>query len=169
LAHRLPTPKLRLPNRHNWTRYAVLASLVVALPLATQDLWFCRLCPAGILEGGIPVVLTTPAVHHLVGLLYWIKVGILALFLAWMVMTRRPFCRWVCPLGALWSPLNPISYFHLQVDQELCTQCHRCQNVCPVDISVFKDPESPACIRCLECVRECPKGCVTVSSSRWVK
>ena len=167
LLYKLPTPKLRLPNRFNSTRYVVLATLVVAIPLVTHEPWFCKLCPAGTLEAGIPVVLLLPEVRWMIGPLYWIKLGILGTFLAWMSATRRPFCRWVCPLGALWSPLNPVSSFRLQVDQDACIRCDRCQTVCPVDIRVYEDPAAGACIRCLECIRECPVGCISVTSPGW--
>lgn len=167
LVYKLPTPKLRLPNRFNWTRYVVLAVLVGVIPTITREPWFCKLCPAGTLEAGIPVVLIEPGVRHLIGTLYWIKIGILGALLAWMSATRRPFCRWVCPLGALWSPLNPISSFRLQVDQDVCIRCDRCQAVCPVDIRVYEDPASGACIRCLQCVPECPVSCISVTSPGW--
>jgi ferredoxin-type protein NapH len=164
LLYKLPVRKLRLPNRLNWTRYVVLGILVVAIPLITGEQWFCKLCPAGTLEAGIPMILLYADLRALVGVLYWIKLGILAVFLGWMSVTRRPFCRWVCPLGALWSPLNPVSSFRLQVHQDACTRCNRCQEVCPVDIRIYEGPNASACIRCLACIRECPVDCIAVTS-----
>jgi polyferredoxin len=164
LVYKIPVPKLRLPNRFNWTRYLVLVGLVVVIPFVSHQPWFCKLCPTGALEAGIPVVLFSADIRALVGPLYGLKIGILALFLVWMSTTQRPFCRWVCPLGALWSPFNPVSSFRLQVDQDRCTECNQCQEVCPVDIKVHENPNSAACIRCLACVQGCPGGCVSVAS-----
>ena len=166
LVYKLPTPKLRLPNRFNWTRTVVLAVLAVAIPFVTRVPWFCKFCPAGALEASIPMALLSADIRAMIGTLYWIKLGILAAFLAWMSVTRRPICRWVCPLGVLWSPFNPVSSLRLQVDQERCIQCNRCQEVCPVDIRVYEDASSGACIRCLECVRVCPVECVAVGTTR---
>lgn len=167
LMYRLPVRKLRLPNRFNWTRYVVLGVLVVVIPYVTREQWFCRLCPAGTLEAGVPMALLSADIRALIGPLYWIKLAILGATLAWASGTRRPFCRWICPLGALWSHFNPVSSFRLQVDRSECTLCNRCQEVCPVNICVHENPDAAACIRCLACVRECPANCVSVSSPAW--
>ncbi len=164
LLYKLPVPKLRMRNRYNWTRYLLLAVLVVIIPLVTREPWFCKLCPAGTLEAGIPVVLLNAGIRHLIGALYRLKLVLLGAFMLWMSVTPRPFCRWVCPLGALWSPLNPVSYFRLTVQQEACLRCDRCQAVCPMDIRVYENPSSGLCVRCLECVRQCPAGCITVET-----
>ncbi len=165
LLYRIPVPKWRPRNRFNWTRYVVLVLLVVAIPLLSRESWFCKLCPAGLLEAGIPVVLLREPIRALIGPFFWFKAALLAGFLGWMMVTQRAFCRWVCPLGALWSPFNPLSTFRLEVDQETCTHCHQCRQVCPVDIEVCEDPNSSACIRCLACIRACPTQCISVAPS----
>lgn len=166
LLYKLPVPKVRLSNRFNWTRYLVVAVLVVAMPFITYELWFCNLCPAGVLEGGIPVVLLDADLRALVGWFYWVKIAILAIFVAWSGVTRRPFCRWVCPLGALWSLFNPISTVRLAVDQGTCIQCDRCQEVCPVNIRVYEGANDLNCVRCLACVDVCPQGSVSVGAPK---
>jgi polyferredoxin len=167
LLYRLPVRKLRLPNRFNWTRYALLAVLVVALPLVTAEPWFCKLCPAGMLEGGIPVVLLYGELRALVGPIYWLKLAVLGGFLTWMSVTRRPFCRWACPLGALWSPLNAVSSLRLTVDEQRCIRCGHCQEICPVDLTIYEDSASPACIRCMRCLVECPTDAISIGQPGW--
>lgn len=162
--HKIPVPKLRLPNRFNWTRYLVLIGLVGVVPFLTGQPWFSKLCPAGTLEAALPVVGLNPDLQAQIGVLFWIKIALLVIFLVWMMVTLRPFCRWVCPLGAIWSPFNPISLFRLEVSPGQCGQCNQCQAVCPVDIRVYENPNSDACIRCLACVRTCPKNCISVTT-----
>ncbi|NLF02629.1 MAG: 4Fe-4S binding protein [Anaerolineales bacterium] len=167
LIYRLPVRKWRLPNRFTWTRYVVLGALVVALPLITREPWFCKVCPAGTLEAGIPTVLLFSDTRALVGALYWLKLGLLGGLVAWMGVTRRPFCRWVCPLGALWSPFNAVSSLRLHVDPERCVRCGHCQEVCPVDLPIYQQPTSGACIRCMRCLSECPTGAIHVGRPGW--
>ncbi|MFN2272655.1 MAG: 4Fe-4S binding protein, partial [Anaerolineae bacterium] len=131
------------------------------------ETWFCKLCPAGTLEGGIPWVIISADIRQMIGTFYWIKLGILGGFLAWMSVTRRPFCRWICPLGALWAPFNKVSAMHLSVDEDTCIQCNRCQEVCPVNIRVHENPNDSACIRCLACVRACPQNSISVETLNW--
>jgi ferredoxin-type protein NapH len=141
--------------------YSVVG-LVVILPLLYLEPWFCKLCPAGMLEGGIPQVLIDVGLRELVGSFFWLKLGLLVLFLTWTMVTRRPFCRWICPLGALWSPMNRWSTLQIEVDQGACRRCGRCQQVCPVDIRIYEDPSAGACVRCMRCVGRCPTSCITV-------
>ena len=143
-------------------KFFALIGLVLVVPLITMELWFCKLCPAGMLEGGIPQVLLTADLWGLVKGLYWLKLGILLLFLAWMVVTRRPFCRWVCPLGTLWSAFNRWSALHMSVDRKACIECDRCQRVCPVDIRIYEDANAAACVRCMHCVDVCPVSCIRI-------
>ena len=144
------------------SRLFALVGLALLMPFFTLEPWFSKLCPAGMLEGGIPEVLIDADLRALIGPFFWLKLAILLFFLAWMAVTRRPFCRWICPLGAIWSPFNRYSTVQLYVDQEACIVCNRCQKVCPVDIRIYEDDADPACVRCMQCVDECPVSCIRV-------
>lgn len=144
------------------SRVFALVGVVVVVPLLTAETWFCKLCPAGGLEGGIPWLLLDGSLIVLVGELFWLKMGIVLALFVWMAVTPRPFCRWICPLGAFWSPFNRASTLHLAVDSDRCIECGKCREVCPVDIAICCDSGSPACIRCLKCLGECPVSCISV-------
>ncbi|OQB28127.1 MAG: putative electron transport protein YccM [Chloroflexi bacterium ADurb.Bin180] len=163
LRHRFAVPGWRVSERWRWLPYAFLVLLVVIVPLLTYEPWFSKLCPVGTLEAGIPWLLLDAELRAQAGWLFLLKLGILVAFLVWMVATPRPFCRFVCPLGAIWSPFNRISQLRLAVDQQRCTSCGACQRVCPVDIAIHENPESMRCVRCLECVRACPEQAISVA------
>jgi len=76
---------------------------------------------------------------------------LLLVFLVLFVVSKRPFCRMACPLGLLFSFFNRVSLVKLEVDGGNCDSCDTCQKICPVDIKVYEDPNSPECIRCMKC------------------
>ncbi len=165
LLYKVPLPKCRLPRWAGSCKYLALAVPAVLLPLLLREHWYSRLCPVGTLEGGItlqalpPRGLSRQALQP--GAFLWLKIGILAVFLLWMMVARRPFCRTACPLGAAWSLFNPISLYRMEVDEERCIACGRCEEVCPVEICIYENPNAPECIRCLECRKVCPTGAVS--------
>ncbi len=139
-----------------------LIGLVLVAPFLLREPWFCKLCPAGMLEGGIPWTIIDPQLRALIGGLYWFKLSVLIALLGWMIFTRRPFCRWLCPLGAIWALFNRWSTLQMTVDREACIECDRCQSVCPVDIGIHNDANAAACIRCMQCIDACPVSCIGV-------
>jgi len=157
-------PRWRVSDRLGWLRYAFLIVLVGLIPFVTHEPWFSKLCPVGTLEAGIPLVLTDADLRAQAGWLFAVKVVILLGFLIWMMSSKRPFCRFVCPLGAIWSPFNRVSSLRLTVDQTMCTKCDACREVCPVDICIYEDPDSSRCIRCMECIKVCPQACIALTA-----
>ncbi len=151
----------------NYLKYGILAGFVILLPLLAVDAlgqgepWFCKyICPAGTLEGGIPLVLFNDALRAAAGWLFVWKISILAAFVVLSLLVYRPFCRYVCPLGAIYSFFNPVALYRFEVDKEKCTRCGACQSACKLDISVYKKPNSLECIRCGDCRKACPEGAI---------
>lgn len=59
---------------------------------------------------------------------------------------------------------NP-SINNLIVDREKCTFCHRCRDICPVNIDITDKSfsvDNTACIKCLYCYLVCPEQCITI-------
>ncbi|MGC8785857.1 MAG: 4Fe-4S binding protein [Anaerolineae bacterium] len=149
----------------HWLPYGFLFVLVGIVPFLTREPWFSKLCPVGTIEAAIPWILLDSGLRAQVGWLFAVKIAILLGFLFWMLRSQRPFCRFVCPLGAIWSPFNRLSWLHLTVDAANCSQCEACRTVCPVDIRIYEDVDSTRCIRCMECVRACPEGAIRLVGS----
>ncbi|MCD6359051.1 MAG: 4Fe-4S binding protein [Dehalococcoidia bacterium] len=162
LLYKIKVKKITTSNRYaSWIKYGVFAVLVVIAPILTSETLFCKLCPAGALEAGIPVVLLNPEIRWLIGWHFWAKIAILVAFLIAMAHIKRPFCRFVCPMGTLYSLFNRVSVVKLTVDKDKCIECGKCKQVCPMDIAVYLDANSPHCIRCMECIKVCPVDAIS--------
>lgn len=165
--HRLPGEKgLR------WLRFVFLGVFVILLPMFVIDItglgepWFCKyICPVGTLEGGIPLVLLDKAMRSAAGFLFKWKLVILIIILLSSIIIYRPFCRYVCPLGAIYGIFNKISFYRYTIDTTKCTQCGECQKICKLDIPVWKAPNNMDCIRCGDCKAGCPNKAICLNNT----
>jgi ferredoxin-type protein NapH len=121
--------------------------------------WFCKLlCPSGTLLGAFPLLLVKPSLWQTIGLYFWNKVFWLALIMVWSVVSSRPFCRVLCPLGAFYGLFNKSSLFRLVHDEEKCVHCLACYRSCPTGVRPYQHPNDSSCIRCLKCIEACKFG-----------
>lgn len=169
LVHKIPTKKLstRRLRPLTYLKYAVLLVMVVLLPalavneVGMGDPFFCKyLCPQGVLEGAIPLSLTNAGIRAALGTLFTRKLSILLAVAVLSVVFYRPFCKWLCPLGAFYALLNKVSLFQMQVDPNKCISCGKCAKACQMDVDITKTPNHTECIRCGMCVRACPTHAV---------
>lgn len=138
LLHKIPGKKIKKgqwSRKLSWLKYAVLAVFVVAIPL-----WyaftsgyplpgFCKyICPAGTLEGGIPLVAMREEYRSLAGWLFTWKTGLCAAILLLCVFCYRAFCRFLCPLGAIYSLFSRVALLAFRVG---CGQVRRLRPVYP--------------------------------------
>lgn len=72
----------------------------------------------------------------------------------------RPFCQYLCPLGAIYGWFNRFSLVQIHWEQKRCVSCGACERACPVALSVQEISRSPECIRCGKCADACPQGCL---------
>lgn len=171
LLHKIPFPKkirtFRGDKLLRKLKYVILIVFVILLPLFLVDLlgqgapWFCKLiCPAGTLEGGIPLVLLNRAIRKTVGFLYAWKVALLLALVVLSLLIYRPFCKYLCPLGGIYSVFNPISVLRYRVDKEKCVGCGACAQVCEMGCDPLKNANATECIRCGACRRVCPTDAI---------
>ena len=170
LLHKIPTKKLSTKKLKPLTylKYVVLLVMVVLLPvlvtnqLGMGDPFFCKyLCPQGVLEGAIPLSLANAGIRAALGSLFTWKFIVLLTVIVLSIVFYRPFCKWLCPLGAFYALLNKVSLFQMQVDQSKCVSCGKCAKVCKMDVDVTKSPNHTECIRCGMCIRACPTDAVS--------
>ena len=169
LIYKIPSPKIEIPHWMRYLKYGFLVLFVILLPLLVVDglgygmTWFCKyVCPAGTLEAGIPLPLLMPQLRELFGWLYLNKIIVMIFFLVLMVFISRPFCRVVCPLGAIYSLFNKVSVFRMVHHPDKCVHCEECYNHCPMGVRFYEGANQPDCIRCLKCMQEsCKFGAIS--------
>ena len=171
LLYKIKSPKIKVPVKLDkglrYLKYVILVVFVILLPafvtnsLGMGDPFFCKyICPQGVLEGAIPLALANSGIRAALGHLFTFKFTVLALFIILSILFYRPFCKWICPLGAIYSLFNKVSFLKIQVDHEKCVGCQKCSRVCKMDVNVVDTPNHPECIRCGECMKACPTDAI---------
>lgn len=169
LLHRIPFPKKLRGDRASGPlrrlKYVVLA-LTVVLPLFfALTPFFCKyLCPAGTLAG-VFLALSDAAVRPLLGGIFAWKAAVLVSLVAASLLIWRPFCKYLCPLGALYGLCNRFSLYRGEVDGGKCIRCEKCAAACRMGVEPQNDINSAECIRCGDCVRACPTGAIRMGFS----
>ncbi len=169
LLHKIPIKKISTKRLKHLTylKYVVLLGMVFLLPVfavnevGMGDPFFCKyLCPQGVLEGAIPLSIANSGIRAALGTLFTWKFSILLAVIVLSMVFYRPFCKWICPLGAFYALLNKVSLFQMKVDADKCISCGKCARACKMDVDVTKTPNHAECIRCGMCIRACPTNAV---------
>lgn len=170
LLHKIPILKKRkkLPFHHalKYGKYVVLVFLVFVGSMFLFDGFvkipaFCKyLCPSGTLFGALPLIGRNELLRSQIGGLFFWKIGVLLFLLVFSVKVYRPFCQYLCPLGAVYGWFNRFSLIQVHWEEERCTSCGACQRACPVELSAKEISRSPECIRCGKCLEACPDKCL---------
>lgn len=170
ILHKIPSPKFLVPKFLRHCRYIVLFVFVVFLPMLQfspikyGEAWFCGyICPAGTLESG-GLFLLMPELIAQIGMTFIVKASILFFVISWSIMSFRPYCQTLCPLGAVYGFFNRWSLLQIEYDQSTCTDCRACVDGCRFDLDPRRETLSSSCYRCLGCaVNSCPTGALAVN------
>lgn len=168
LLHHIPVPKMTVPpaldRPARWLKYGILLVFVLLLPAFVAGItppYFCEyICPAGTLGGGVPLLLTNPPLRELAGVLFTWKALVLAAVVLLSMLVHRPFCRYLCPLGAFYALFQRFSFYQMSLERDKCVDCKRCEKACPMAVEVTKQINSAECIRCGRCKYVCPTGAI---------
>ncbi len=172
--YKIKTPKIkksRVTRVLSYLKYVILVFLVVLVPLLymMRDRGipsFCKyICPAGVLEGAIGLLSHIDNQAELLNLgpLFAWKFSLFITIILLCVFISRFFCRFLCPLGALYGLFNRFSILGIKLDKNKCVDCGRCHAKCKVDIKYVGDHE---CINCGECVDVCPTEAISWRGSK---
>ena len=154
LLHKIPVPKWMVPKKPDRIlrklKYVFLLVFVILMPLFLTDAFgvgapaFCKyICPAGTLEGGVLLLLVNAPLRSAVGFLYAWKMVILVITVVLSMLIYRPFCKYVCPLGAFYSLFNKLSLYQMKVHQGACIHCGACEKACKMNVPVQTNINSP--------------------------
>ncbi len=176
LLHKIPTPKLKknkVTRVLSYFKYVILAVFVFLIPVLYlfRDFplpGFCKyICPAGTLEGAMGLLSNkvNDSMFAMLGPLFTWKFLLMVSILVACVFIFRMFCRFLCPLGALYGFFNKFALVGIKLDQDKCTDCGLCVSKCQMDIRRVADHE---CINCGECVSVCPTKAIQWKGSKWV-
>ncbi len=174
LLYKIPTPKLKkspVTRLLSYLKYVILVFFVGIVPViyAFRDTplpAFCKyICPAGTVEGGLALLSNSvnSGYFSMLGPIFTWKFILTVSIIVGTVFIFRLFCRFLCPLGALYGLFNRISFFGVHIDNSKCTHCNLCVSHCKLDIKKVADAE---CISCGECISGCPTGAISFKGGK---
>jgi ferredoxin len=121
--------------------YLAVAIYYAVLPAASRDFVICRFDPF-------------VGLFRFTGTAWLLLTG--GALLAVGVFVGRPYCRWLCPYGALLSAFSRYAWrsFSITPDREL--DCGLCQGACPYGAIAERRAVRTACFACGRCYSSCP-------------
>ncbi|MBO5097578.1 MAG: 4Fe-4S binding protein [Agathobacter sp.] len=168
LLYKIKTPKLKkgpVTRILSYLKYVILVVFVFIIPIAyafkdTPLPGFCKyICPAGTIEGGLGLLsnAVNESYFAMLGPIFTWKFLVMVSIVVACIFAFRAFCRFICPLGALYGLFNKISIFGVKVDNSKCINCDKCIRHCKMDVHHVGDQE---CISCGECMDVCPTNAI---------
>ena len=108
-----------------------------------------------LLRGYDPFYLIFSGFGH--GTAGWLSVAVLAALAIGAFIVPMLFCRYLCPMGAVFDPFSRLGLIRLRRDEAKCTACGRCGRACPqrIPIHQLQSVRHRDCTNCLECVDAC--------------
>ena len=161
LLYKIKSVKIKKSNvtrKLTYIKYFVLVVFVVMIPMTLYYPGFCKfICPVGTLEAGVINVVLNERLRSVIGFLFGWKVIVAITILIMSIFMFRFFCRFLCPLGAIYGFFNKVSIMGIKIDSKKCTHCNACINHCFMDVKRVGDRE---CIECGECRSVCKEGAI---------
>ncbi|MCH5161894.1 MAG: redoxin family protein [Clostridiales bacterium] len=174
LMYKIKTPKLqknKVTRILSYFKYVLLAVLVIGIPVIyaidqTAVPGFCKyICPVGTFEGAFMLLVnpSNDSLYAMLGGLFSWKTVVLVCVLVGSIFIYRFFCRFLCPLGAIYGLFNKFALLGIKVDNSKCTHCDKCVKHCKMDVKKVGDHE---CINCGECIGVCPTKAIRWKGSK---
>ena len=173
LLHKIPTPKIpksRFTRALSYLKYVILVIFVLIIPIYYGLLkgipvpGFCKfICPAGTAEGAVGLLPNNPEWLSMLGAIFTEKFIIMVIIGLACIFCYRSFCRFLCPLGAIYGLFNRLSVIGVKLDGGCCNNCGACVRNCRMDVVKVGDRE---CIHCGECIAHCHQKALSFKAGK---
>ena len=170
MLYKIKSPKVKksaYTRLLSYLKYVFLITLVIAVPLIYHNVpGFCKyICPAGTFEGagGLLSNEVNADFYAMLGYLFSWKFVLLVICVVVCIFIYRAFCRFICPLGAIYGFFNKIALLGVKLEKSKCIDCGMCISKCKMDIRHVGDHE---CINCGECISVCPTKAISWKGSQ---
>jgi len=161
----VPTRKrnrFRLDKPLRKLKYLVLAASVILPFFVARTPFFCKyVCPSGT-TAALFLAAADKTVRSMLGSLFSWKLAVLIALILLSLFIFRPFCKYLCPLGALYGCFNRVALYRGSVTESACVHCGACAKVCRMGVDPVKNINSAECIRCGDCVKTCPAKAISL-------
>lgn len=153
-----PVPA-RLDHALQYLKYVVLLFIVVALWIMALPM-NASLSPWGVfgmlISGNCSVMAAAVRTWGFV---------LLLVFLIGSLFVERFFCRYFCPLGALFTMISGKRCYKIRRNESACIHCGLCEKNCSMGISILEKEvvSSGTCIDCMQCLTICPEECLSAN------
>lgn len=158
-SHRKITVPARMDQALQFLKYLVLVFIAVALWIMALPM-DASLSPWGIfgmlISGNLSVMAAAVRTWGFV---------LLLVFLLGSLLVEHFFCRYFCPLGALFTIISGKRCYKIRRDESVCTHCGLCEKACGMGVQILKkdDVTSGKCIDCMQCLAVCPQECLSAT------
>ena len=159
LNYRMPED---VDKKLKWVKYILLAFLI-----------FTWITGIGVFAGWSPwdafgSLLTLPPDFSYAFTSLTIGTILLLFIVIGSLFVERFFCRYLCPMGAIFSLASLLKIAKIKKTRTNCGKCKVCSNNCKMGIPLYQSDvvSSGECIACMKCVSACPRSNVkfTVAS-----
>ncbi len=173
LLNKIPAPKIprsRFTRGLSYLKYVILVIFVMIIPFIYGVIKgipvpsFCKfICPAGTGEAALGLLPKNPEWLSMLGPVFTGKIITLIIIGLACVFCYRSFCRFLCPLGAIYGLFNRLAVVGVKVDGSRCNNCGACVRNCKMDVVRVGDRE---CIQCGQCISECDQNALSIKVGR---
>ncbi len=151
LFRKQPVLPRKLDKVLRYLKFVVLG-ITIVMAWVTAELWITPYDPFNALGhlADFNALMTT----YLVGFI------VLLVTLLGSVVYDRFFCKYLCPVGALYGAIGKASPYAVRINKEKCIRCGLCNKACPMNVDIMDAKKEKItdmeCINCNECVTVCP-------------